>query len=194
MCAIFLLERTSPEAAEIYQDVAVKAGPDMADACFGVDIYPKKPAAVVGGKHRVAVMRWGFSLAANGAGHSKVVFNARSENLMEKRMFRPILNNRCLVPATAFYDFTREHKRFKVRVPAAPLFYLAALWRAETDEKSVKEYRFTVLTADASPAIAGFHSRMPVVLTPDAAFEWLKIGDLSSLALPGTEPLEITGG
>lgn len=189
MCAIFLLDWTdSAEAREIYGDIAAKAGKNTADACFGTDIYPKKPAAVLGGKHKAAVMRWGFSLDRT----SKVVFNARSENLAERRMFRPILKNRCLVPATAFYDFTKEHKRFKVRVPSQPLFYLAALWRAETDKNGGKEFHFTVITTEACPQIAAFHDRMPVVLPTQTAFSWLdERADIRSLILPANEPLAI---
>lgn len=124
MCAIFQLEKADiEEIREICNDVTQKYGAEAADACMGSDVYPQRPAVVVGGTHKVALMRWGFERNSS----SKVVFNARSENLAEKQMFRPILKNRCLVPATAFYEFGQDHRKYKIQMPAVPFFYLASL-------------------------------------------------------------------
>lgn len=189
MCAIFQLEKADiQEIQDICEDITQKYGSETADTCFDSEIYPQKPAVVVGGEHKVALMRWGFSLSAN----SKVVFNARSEELMQKRMFRPVLHNRCAVPATAFYEFGSDHKKRRIRMPGVPFFYLAALWRLEKGEDGSKQFRFTVLTTQPNGQIAAFHNRMPVILTPDSVSTWLDIAaDTRSLFSPKEEPMRI---
>lgn len=188
MCAIFQLEKADvEEIREICDDVTQKYGTEAADACMGSEVYPQKPAVVVGGTHKVALMRWGFELNSS----SKVVFNARSENLAEKQMFRPILKNRCLVPATAFYEFGQDHRKYKIQMPAVPFFYLAALWRLEKTSVE-KRFCFTVLTTRPNGQIAAFHNRMPVILPPDVAPRWLdSAADAQTLLEPIEESMKI---
>lgn len=171
MCAVFHLIKNEEiaEVRELCDDITRKYGKDQSDACFGKDIYPKKTAAVVGGKHKVAIMRWGFTLNNS----SKVVFNARSEGLTEKHMFQPILNNRCLVPATSFFEYGKGKHKYGIEFPTISFFYLAALWRLEKTTDGEKRFCFTILTTRPSLAIVSIHDRMPVVLTPDRAAKWL---------------------
>lgn len=188
MCAIFQFEKDDvQEIRDICADVAEKYGREAADACMGADIYPQKNAVVVGGIHKVAVMRWGFSLENS----RKVVFNARSESLNDKRMFRAVSQNRCLVPATAFYEFGQDHRKYRIQMPAMPFFYLAALWRLEKTEAE-KHFCFTVLTTQPNSRIAVFHNRMPVIVPPDAAPAWLDTAaDIRPLLRPNEEPMQI---
>lgn len=188
MCAIFQLgEDDVREIRDICDEVTRKYGQDAADACTGADIYPRQNAAVVGGVHKVALMQWGFSLENS----PKVVFNARAENLGEKRMFRPVLQNRCLVPATAFYEFGQDHRKVRICMPAMPFFYLAALWRLEKTETE-KHFCFTVLTTQPNKQIAAFHDRMPVVLSPASAPAWLDAAaDMQPFLCPNEEPMRI---
>ncbi|HCW73408.1 MAG TPA: hypothetical protein DHM90_05960, partial [Clostridiaceae bacterium] len=62
---------------------------------------------------------WGFPL------NKKLVFNARSESIFEKPMFRKAAaENRCLVPANLFYEWQGKEKiKHMVRTPD-PIMYL----------------------------------------------------------------------
>lgn len=115
-------------------------------------------------------MRWSFPPGRPGAGP---VFNFRSEG----RSFAA--SRRCLVPASAFYEFTppedpkqkrKDRWRFE-RVDQAPMA-LAGLWRpAEGNQPAV----FTLLTCDAGPDIAPIHKRQIIPLEPGRRRAWLEL-------------------
>ena len=103
--------------------------------------------------------------------------NARSETLLEKRHFAPLLeraDRRCLVIADGWYEWLRPERPRGERVPfrytvdgGAP-FAFAGLW----DENRVDGERLasvTVLTTAANEICAPVHDRMPCVLGSDEA-------------------------
>ena len=113
------------------------------------------------------LLPWGLAVAWD----TKPVINARAETLAEKRTFRPLLGRRCLVPATAYFEWRKVGRaRLKNRIrPAATddggeVFAFAGLFDGE---------RFTVVTCAAAPAVAPIHDRMPVILAGDAEARWI---------------------
>jgi len=130
-------------------------------------------------------MRWSFPPARPGSGP---VFNFRSEG-------RRFVNaRRCLVPASAFYEFTtsedpkqkRKDKWRFARLDGAWMA-LAGLWRpAEGNQPAT----FTLLTCDAGPDIQPIHKRQIIPLEPDCWRAWLELSrpeaDLLTPTPPGT--------
>jgi putative SOS response-associated peptidase YedK len=108
--------------------------------------------------------------------------NARSESLLDKRLFAPLLergDRRCLVIADGWYEWLRPERPRGERVPfhytvdgGAP-FAFAGLW----DERRVDGERLasvTVLTTTANAVCAPVHDRMPCVLdSAEAEAAWL---------------------
>ena len=123
--------------------------------------------------------------------------NARSETLLEKRHFAPLLeraDRRCLVIADGWYEWLRPERPRGERVPfrytvdgGAP-FAFAGLW----DENRVGGERLasvTVLTTSANAVCAPVHDRMPVVLAgPDEEAAWLEGADDPALFAPLAAP------
>jgi len=133
---------------------------------------------------RLEPARWG--LVPSWAKDVKIgarAFNARSEELEDKPMFRGALaKRRAVVPATGYYEWktTDDGKIPHYIHPAdgSPLF-LAGLyewWKnpALADDDPAKwVLSFTILTRDAIGRLGSIHDRMPLFMDPDHADAWL---------------------
>lgn len=141
------------------------------------EVRPTDAAPVITGGDRLALMTWGLP-----AFDGKPLINARAETLRERPTFRHLLERRCLVPATAYFEWRRDGRaRLRNRIAAADgaTFAFAGL----TDGT-----RFTIVTRAAAPAIAHIHDRMPVILAEKDEADWispsLHFEDVASLLLP----------
>lgn len=127
------------------------------------------------------LMRWGFRMNESGP----LLINARSETAAKKPTFADEWQRRrCLIPAAHYYEWQRaggkERQKFALKPTAPGEYYLAGLYRYEKDGRMPS---FVVLTRAAEPDIAFIHSRMPVLLTGEAAKEWLEAQGDPSAAL-----------
>ena len=130
------------------------------------------------GPRGLSVNRWGLKVNWG----SKPLINARAETLREKQTFQPLLNFRCLVPASAYFEWRRDgNQRFKNRItiPATPLFTFAGLTDGE---------HLTIVTCQSVPSIAHIHDRMPVILSSKNEMAWIDderdYDDVAHLVLP----------
>jgi putative SOS response-associated peptidase YedK len=101
------------------------------------------------------------------SGRAGPVFNFRSEG----RHFHK--SNRCLIPASAFFEFTgKKYPKAKHRftLKGAPFLAIAGLWR---DHKAEGPPAFTMLTTSPSPDVEPYHSRQVVVLPPEDWAAWI---------------------
>ncbi|NQV83612.1 MAG: SOS response-associated peptidase [Rhodospirillales bacterium] len=109
------------------------------------------------------MMGWGLSVDWD----SKPIINARAEMLRTKKTFRPFLETRCIVPATAYFEWRKDgaarHKN-RIHLEGGTLFAFAGLTNGE---------RFTIITCPPAAAIATIHNRMPVILEQQAEGQWI---------------------
>lgn len=148
---------------------------------------PTDPIAVIipkeEKKNKITVMRWGLipNFIKDFSTIKKYsMFNARSESLKEKASFKNLLNsNRCLIPATSFFEFKQEKKRkdmYEFTVNKNSPFAMAGLWDQWVNPKT-KEiiYSCTILTTVANEIVRPIHenNRMPVILGKASYEEWL---------------------
>jgi len=94
------------------------------------------------------------------------VFNFRSEG----RNFEK--SNRCLIPASAFFEFTgKKYPKAKHRFTLnnAPFMAIAGIWR----ESKNGAQAFTMLTTEPSPDVEPYHNRQVVVLKPEDWAHWI---------------------
>lgn len=97
------------------------------------------------------------------------VFNLRSEG----RRFSG--SRRCLIPASAFFEFTgRKYPKAKHRftLNGASFLAIAGLWR---EGKGNQPPAFTMLTTEPGPDVAPIHDRQIVVLHPEDWKPWLDL-------------------
>lgn len=133
---------------------------------------------------RLEPARWGLipSWAKDPSIGAKA-FNARSEELEDKPMFRAALDKRrAVIPATGYYEW---HASDAGKTPyfihpdePIPLFFagLYEWWRdpAKRDDDPTRwVLSFTILTRGAVGRLGSIHDRMPVLLDPDYADAWL---------------------
>lgn len=159
--------------------------PQRLQACFGLqalpadfvnhDVRPTDWAPVIreiDGFRAAVPCRWGlippWSKDEKIAQHA---FNARAESVAEKPSFRAAFRRRrCLVPASAFYEWQAipgQSRKRKLRFSSptqAPLA-LAGLWdRWRNPQTQEIQETFTIITTVANAATAPIHERMPVIL------------------------------
>jgi len=129
------------------------------------------------GKPVTRQLRWGLVPSwAEDASVGARLINARSDAVALKPSFQTSFRSRrCVILADGYYEWSGMGKG---RTPhffhleGNRDFALAGLWdRWERGSETLETC--TVITTDASPFAAKVHHRMPVVLTPDHAVEWV---------------------
>lgn len=118
------------------------------------------------GLARGRLLAWGFTVAWS----DKPMINARAETLDDKATFRPLLARRCLVPATAYFEWQKGPEGAKTKMRIHPkgqdIFAMAGLVGADGDS-------VTIITCTPAPEIKEIHDRMPVILRPGDEAAWI---------------------
>ncbi|WP_405372810.1 MULTISPECIES: SOS response-associated peptidase [unclassified Microbacterium] len=148
---------------------------------------------------RLEPARWG--LIPGWAKDPKIgvkAFNARSEELEDKPMFRQaLISRRAIVPATGYYEWAQTDDGkvpyFIAPADGSPLLFagLYEWWRdpSKADSDPAKwVLSFTILTRDAVAPLGSIHDRMPLFVDADFADAWLdteveNVGDLLDAAI-----------
>lgn len=108
---------------------------------------------------------WGFP---NFTGKG-VIFNARSESAMEKKLFREsVRRRRCVIPVSGFYEWDKAKNRYTFTRDDGSVMYLAGFYNIYDGQD-----RFVILTTEANESMEGIHDRMPLVLEQDELQDWL---------------------
>lgn len=130
------------------------------------DIAPtdEAPVLVASGSKVVAeFQRWGIPGWRGG-----LMINARAETVCEKPMFRrSIAAQRCVVPATGYYEWDKEKHKYFFQIPGKPL-YLAGIFDNVEGVNC-----FVVLTTKPNTTVHDIHDRMPLLLSSEQIRPWL---------------------
>jgi putative SOS response-associated peptidase YedK len=97
------------------------------------------------------------------------VFNFRSEG----RHFAK--SNRCLIPASAFFEFTgKRYPKAKHRfsLKESPITAIAGIWKLGQGNHPPS---FTMLTTAPGPDVVPYHHRQVVVLRPEDWSAWINL-------------------
>lgn len=155
------------------------------------NVAPTDPVSIVVQREQreVRTVRWGLipSWADDRRIASRLI-NARAETVAEKPAFRAALaRRRCLVPADGWYEWRsgggQKQPFFIARRDGAPAAFagLYEVWRDPATEELVRTC--TIVTTSACAELSQLHTRMPVVLGPDAWDEWLDTSHADVLGL-----------
>jgi putative SOS response-associated peptidase YedK len=119
------------------------------------------------------------------------LFNARADTIREKPSFkRPFASQRCIVPASGFYEWKTvggSKQPYYIQAKDQPLLAFAGLydhWQQDEDEI----YSYTIITTEPNAVMAELHNRMPVILDTSDFDQWLSeesdLDNLESLLVP----------
>jgi len=146
------------------------------------NIAPTQPVAVVADAttRKVEFMRWGLvpSWAKDIAIGSKLI-NARSETIAEKPSFRSAFaKRRCLIMADGFYEWQKTGPKspsipYYIHMEDSAPFMFAGLWEFWRSPEGDGLTTCTIITTAANARVAPIHDRMPVIFTPQTAWDWL---------------------
>lgn len=105
-------------------------------------------------KPRVFFMKWGYSI------YDKLVYNSRSEDIVNRRSFsNDYMKHRCVIPATSYYEWDKKKSCYHL-LPNHELIYFAGIYRLE-NSKAV----FSIITLESDADLKTVHDRMPMVIS-----------------------------
>ncbi|MBM10037.1 MAG: hypothetical protein CMF69_10780 [Magnetovibrio sp.] len=113
---------------------------------------------------KAIIINWGLTVTWN----KKLLINARYETLEKTRTFYPLLKNRCLIPATAYFEWRHiKHKKLKNRIEIlnTNIMTFAGLYSGES---------FVIITCPSVDNISHIHQRMPLIVAPHERMNWLE--------------------
>jgi putative SOS response-associated peptidase YedK len=152
-----------------------------ADYRASYNVAPSKPVAAF--KYpKGEAMRWGLVPAwAKEFTTQYSTFNARLETVDEKPAFRSAWekSQHCLIPMLGYYEWTGpkgSKQPYFIRGEANTGLVTAGLydnWLAQGDLTEAPLLSCSIITKPANQQLASIHPRMPVILTLEAAEQWM---------------------
>jgi putative SOS response-associated peptidase YedK len=191
MCYHYELKATAADLRKRFEAISKMSEAPLPSAPVnGFDfaalpIVTGKEQAVLQTAHWGLIPAWSKDLSIR-----QHTLNARWETLHEKASFRNILSQRCLIPATAFFEWkwlnakgTRKEK-FRIGLDGMELFSFAGLWdQWLRPEDGAAILSFSIITTEAKGIMRDIHNsklRQPAALLPEEEKAWL-----------GGEPVEL---
>lgn len=172
MCGRFKIYRSEKAAIAKAYGIREEDVPDYVDE---LDCRPGSFQGVVeveAGERKITEMKWGFKLP------DRLLFNTKSETVLESNFWKPRIENRCIVPASGFFEWQKINgktgPKFEITVPNTTFFGFAGIWGNWKNPKSKEwEKTFSIFTTIPNSKMAPFHDRQPVILSPNEYEEWL---------------------
>lgn len=156
------------EIEELVGHIDVTLRANMQNRYYG-DIHPNDMAPVIisGGRNlSCQQQKWGFPMAKG----SQIIFNARSESVLMKPMFREsILYRRAVIPAVWFYEWNKNKEKNVFYRKEQTVLYMAGCFARYQNEN-----RFVILTTEANESMRPVHDRMPLILEKEEVEDWLQ--------------------
>lgn len=103
--------------------------------------------------------------------------NARVEKVDTNGLFkRAYVKNRCIIPASGFYEWTgpdKDKTPHFISAKRGAILGFAGIWERWRDENGEEVISASIITRDANDWMSKIHTRMPAMLHPDAFEAWL---------------------
>ena len=145
---------------------------------FNVAPSQTMPVVVQREQPEIVAMEWGLLPHwAKDPAAARRPINARAETLAERPMFRGLIrHNRCLVPASGFYEWKKEGDQktpYYLRLKDEEIFAFAGLYDVWHDLDGAALATYTLITTTANRVVAPIHDRMPVILRREDEERWI---------------------
>jgi putative SOS response-associated peptidase YedK len=152
------------------------------------NVAPTQPIPIVrltDGHRHFALVRWGLLPSwVKDPRTFTLLINARGESVIDKPAFRAAMKRRrCLIPADGFYEWKAVGGRkqpYFVRLKAGGPMALAGLWETWTGPNGEEMETAAIVTTNANRKLGEIHSRMPVIVPPEAFDLWLNCTEVDA--------------
>lgn len=125
------------------------------------EVFPSQLLPVVIPTKQLALAKWGL----DEPWAKRPIINSRLETIDEKKTTRQAFRSqRCIIPATAFFEWDEDKIRHRFSSVEEPLQSIAGVYKHYQSKEGEAYVGFSLLTMDANPQMAPIHDRMPVVL------------------------------
>lgn len=157
--------------------------------------HPYMPIIVDNRPDIITGASWGLLPSwAKDNSFQKNTLNARIETIHEKPSFKTIINQRCLIPATHFFEWQwkdekgKDKQKYSISAEQESIFTFAGLysiWKNPITANPILTY--TILTTEANALMSTIHNtkkRMPVILKNEHQLLWLNGANYKEFAFP----------
>jgi putative SOS response-associated peptidase YedK len=156
--------------------------------------FPVMPVIADISPEKINLFKWGLvpsnirtELDAEKFVRTYNTLNARGENIFSGRLFGdPIKKRRCLVLSSGFFEWTHYQPSGKNRLQKYPfyitmkdegMFVFGGIWDTFSDSTTGEKIStYSIVTTEANDLMSVIHNskkRMPLILGPEKALEWL---------------------
>jgi putative SOS response-associated peptidase YedK len=138
------------------------------------------------GAREIAAMKWGLRPHWWDPAKAKnQPFNAPADGIASKPFFRDAFRHRrCVVPATAYYEWDRgpkPPKPFQLTVDGGAPFCFAGLWESWKSPEGEELQTYAIVTTAPNRLVRTWSSSMPVILDREEIDNWLAQSDRALL-------------
>src|SRR5262249_30138263 len=161
------------------------------------NVCPTDPISIIipGDKSLFLIpMRWGLIPRwwKKSLKELPATFNARSETVADKPMFRDAFKrNRCLIPASGYFEWQtlgKDKQPYYFMPRNGSVLTFAGLWEEWKDRINNETTTCcTMLITEPNSFVSAIHDRMPVILEPESFGPWLSGGAGTELLKPAPE-------
>lgn len=146
------------------------------------------------GKPHLELMRWGIHRMV-GPDKEKEIINTRADKAFGGFWKRTVLNRRCLIPATGFYEW-KSGKDGKIPFYIHPkdldLYSFAGIWDTWKNDKGQEIKVYSIMTTEPNKEMQAVHNREPVILHKEDESSWIESSNdtpeaLESLLFPSED-------
>lgn len=177
MCGRASLTKNESDLEERFQATFYTEDIERYNPIPSYNIVPTHPLPFIdqNDKTHFQIGKWGWNVQMGPT--SKLVINARLEDIDQKKTFIPALNHgRCIIPLDGYYEWVSNEKQkipYRITLPDGELFSVAGLVREERDKEGNAVQKLSIVTLQATDDIAILHDRMPLILTKEEETMWL---------------------
>lgn len=168
------------EGQRVYRRFQVRQPPlPMLSIPDNGDVRPTQQVVALRTDRLLSLMKWGLMPAWAKDPHiGYKTINARAEGIERKPSFkRPLRFQRCIIPASAFFEWKGSTPSAKVKYRIArrdgELFGFAGLYDMWRDPFLGELATCSIITTQPNEVVAPIHNRMPVILLPEDEERWL---------------------